>query len=451
MFSKTYIAEYKKNLQIATPVVLGQVGHMLTQLADTFMVGQIGAQPLASASFANALFALLLVTVIGIATGITTLVGNAHGKKDNSEIFQLVGNSFWLCLIISIVLTAVAFACRPLLYLMGQEESVVHHAMPYFNLLGWSLIPLMVYMALKHFIDGLEWTLPGMVASIVANLVNIGLNYVLIFGKLGFDEMGLQGAGVATLVSRIIMALMLVLTLLFHKKLSLFSTALWQFKVSVNKAIEILKLGLPIATQYFLEGGAFIFGAVMIGWLGAIPLAGHQIAISIASFTYMFATGFSATANIRVSNLVGAKKIDQLAVVSKSLFYMVIFIEAVFALILITMHGTIANWFVQDIEVAQIASSLLIIAAIFQLTDGIQVTAMGALRGLSDVRRPTSIALLSYWVISLPIGYYLMKKANFGAIGIWYGFLIGLSTAAVLLTIRYFLLEKKHVRQIISN
>ncbi|MGB0432398.1 MAG: MATE family efflux transporter, partial [Bacteroidia bacterium] len=315
----------------------------------------------------------------------------------------------------------------------------------------WSLIPLMAFMAIKHFIDGLEWTLPGMIASIAANLINILLNYLLIFGKLGFPAMGLLGAGVATLISRILMALIVLIILYKHKKLHFFKTALINFKLSITKATEILKLGIPIATQYFLEGGAFILGAIMIGWLGAVPLAGHQIAISLASFTYMFATGFSAAANIRVSNLVGAKKLNELAVVSKSLFYMVIFIEAIFAIIMIGMHSTLANWFVKDIEVAQIASSLLIIAAFFQLTDGVQVLAMGALRGLSDVKRPTSIALLSYWVISLPIGYYLMTVADYGASGIWYGFLIGLSTAAVLLTIRYFLLEKKQLSIIKST
>ncbi|MFY0671962.1 MAG: MATE family efflux transporter [Bacteroidia bacterium] len=450
MFSPQYISEYKKNLKLATPVVLGQVGHMITQLADTLMVGQIGAEPLASAAFANALFALLLVVVIGLATGITTLVGNAHGANNNKSIVQILGNSFWLLMSFSLILFVLAMVCKPLLYQMGQEPIVVDRAMPYFNILAWSLLPLMAFMSLKHFTDGLEWTYPGMLASIVSNLINIILNYFLIFGKAGLPEMGLLGAGIATLIARVLMALMLLSFLLFHKRLSPFKNALISFKPSINKCKEILKLGVPIATQYFLEGGAFILGAIVIGWLGAIPQAGHQIAISIASFTYMFATGLSSTATIRVSNLVGAKKLDQLPIVSKSLFYMVIFIEVFFALIMILGHETLANWFVKDVEVAQIASSLIVVAAFFQLTDGIQVMAMGALRGLSDVKRPTSIALLSYWIISLPVGYYLMEKANFGAAGIWYGFLTGLSTAAVLLTTRYFLLEHKTVSKIES-
>lgn len=421
---------------------------MITQLADTLMVGQIGAEPLASASFAGAVFALFLFVVIGITTGITTLVGNAHGKSDNDEITQIVGNGFWLCMVISIVLTIIALVCRPLLYFMGQEEIIVDKAMPYFNILAWSIIPLMAFMSIKHFIDGLEWTLPGMAASLGANLINVVLNYIFIFGKLGFPAMGLQGAALATLISRILMAAFVIWILLKHKKLHAFKNALYSFLFTLKKGIEVLRLGLPIATQYFLEGGAFILGAIVIGWLGTSSLAGHQIAISIASFTYMFATGLSSTATIRVSNLVGAKRLDLLPVVSKSLFYMVIFIELLFALIMTLGHKTLANWFVNDIEVAQIASSLIVIAAFFQLTDGIQVMAMGALRGLSDVKRPTSIALLSYWIISLPVGYYLMEKANFGAAGIWYGFLTGLSTAAVLLTTRYFLLERKTIKKL---
>jgi MATE family multidrug resistance protein len=448
LFSPKYIIEYKKNLKLATPVVLGQIGHMITQLADTLMVGQIGAEPLASASFAGAVFALFLFVVIGITTGITTLVGNAHGKSDNDEIVQIVGNGFWLCMALSVVLTIIALVCRPLLYFMGQEEIVVDNAMPYFNILAWSIIPLMAFMSIKHFIDGLEWTLPGMAASLGANLINVVLNYIFIFGKLGFPAMGLQGAALATLISRILMAAFVIWILLKHKKLHAFKNALHSFVFTLKKGMEVLRLGFPIATQYFLEGGAFILGAIVIGWLGTLPLAGHQIAISIASFTYMFATGLSSTATIRVSNLVGAKRLDLLPVVSKSLFYMVIFIELLFALIMTLGHNTLANWFVNDVEVAQIASSLIVIAAFFQLTDGIQVMAMGALRGLSDVKRPTSIALLSYWIISLPVGYYLMEKANFGASGIWYGFLTGLSTAAVLLTTRYFLLERKTIQKL---
>lgn len=443
VFSQAYITQYKKNLKIAYPVVLGQIGHMITQLADTLMVGQIGASQLASVSFANALFALLLVLVIGLATGITTLVGNAHGENNNEEIRQTVGNAFWLSLGISILLMIIALLCRPLLYHMGQEDGIVDQAMPYFNLLAASIVPLMCFMSLKHFVDGLEWTKPGMVISIVANLINVILNYLLIFGKGGLPELGILGAGLATLISRCLMAFMAIAMLLWHPKLKNFANSLVKFKFSVKKQIAILKLGVPIGTQYFLEAGAFILGAIVIGWLGSIPLAAHQIAITIASFTYMFATGVSSTATIRVSNMVGAKNFKELAIVSKSLFYMIIFIEVVFAAVLILCHEWLANSFVNDAQVVELASSLLIIAAFFQLTDGIQVMAMGALRGLSDVKRPTSIALISYWVISLPVGYYLMKPMGLGAAGIWYGFLTGLSTAAVLLTLRYFLLERK--------
>lgn len=445
MFSASYIKEYKTNLKLAYPVILGQVGHMITQITDGVMVGHLGASPLAASAFANSVFALALMFVIGLTTGITTLVGKAHGEGNETMLHSLIGNGFWSTTLFSVLLVTIALAAQPLLHHMGQDPEVVRQALPYYQVLCWSVVPLMMFLSLKHSFDGMEWTLPGMVISIVSNVLNVGLNYLLIYGNGGFPALGLLGAGYATLISRICMPVIAVLVLWLHPRLNQYRTALWQFKVNRETIVQVFKLGIPIGIQYLLEGGAFVFGALMIGWLGTTSLAAHHIAISIVTFTYMFATGISSTAAIRVSNLRGAKRFGELLLVSKSLFVMMVGVELAFMGIIILGHQFLPTFFILDTEVVLLASELLIIASLFQLFDGIQILSMGALRGFSDVKIPTAIALFSYWIISLPLGYCLMKFTDVGAAGIWYGLLVGLFFAAVFSTIRYVILLKRTV------
>lgn len=437
MFGPEYIKEYKINFKLAYPVVLGQVGHMITQIADAVMVGHIGTDSLAAASFASSVFSLVLVFVIGLATSITTLVGNAQGEQDEKGIYRLIGNGFWANTLFSVVLAAASLAAHPLLHHMGQDPNVVEIAIPYYQVLCWSTIPLMMFLGLKHAFDGMEWTLPGMSISLIANVLNVGLNFVFIYGHFGLPAMGLMGAGYATLISRSLMPLMALVILWFHPKLAFYKNALWKFRPNWPLISQIFKLGVPIGAQYLLEGGAFILGAIMVGWLGAAPLAAHQIAISIVTLTYMFASGLGSTATIRVSNLLGAKKYDRLRLVSRSLFAMIIGVEATFMLLILIFNSVLPQFFIHDSEVIHLAAKLLIIAAFFQLFDGIQVMSMGALRGFSDVKTPTVIALLTYWVISMPVGYILMTYVGLGASGIWYGLLIGLLLAAIFLTLRF--------------
>ena len=440
MFGPAYIKEYKTNFKLAYPVILGQIGHMATQIADSIMVGSLGAEVLAASSYAGMLFLVILLTLIGLATALTTLVGKARGEGSDEAVVQILGNSFWAALFFSALSVAASLLARPLLYHLGQEPEVVDIALPYYSILCWSAIPLIVFLSLKHFIEGLEWTKPGMVVSILANGINILLNYILIYGKLGFNAYGIEGAGYATLISRVFMAIALVLLVLSHSRLSPYKRALIHFKWSIKRLKELFTIGIPIGLQYLLEGGAFIAGTIIVGWLGAAHLAAHQIALSVSSFTYMFAMGLGATATIRISNLSGAGKIAQLKIVSYSLLVMMIVVESAFVIAIIALQKVLPGFYVDEPDVILIAGKLLVIAAFFQLSDGIQVLAMSALRGLSDVKIPTWIALLAYWVISIPVGYFIMEYSPHLSKGIWFGFLIGLSIAAVLLTLRYKLL-----------
>lgn len=440
MFGPAYIKEYKTNFKLAYPVILGQIGHMATQIADSIMVGSLGAEVLAASSYAGMLFLVILLTLIGLATALTTLVGKARGEGSDEAVVQILGNSFWAALFFSALSVAASLLARPALYYLGQEPEVVDIALPYYSILCWSAIPLIVFLSLKHFIEGLEWTKPGMVVSIMANGLNILLNYILIYGKLGFSAYGIEGAGYATLISRVFMAAALVLLVWSHPRLSPYKRALMQFKWSLRRLKDLFTIGIPIGLQYLLEGGAFIAGTIVVGWLGASHLAAHQIALSVSSFTYMFAMGLGATATIRISNLSGAGNIAQLKIVSYSLLVMMMAVESVFVIAIIVLQKVLPGFYVDEPDVILIAGKLLVIAAFFQLSDGIQVLAMSALRGLSDVKIPTWIALLAYWIISIPIGYFIMQYSPHLSKGIWFGFLIGLSIAAVLLTVRYKLL-----------
>ena len=412
VISKAYRVEYRKNIKIAYPIVLGHVGHMITQLADTIMIGKLGDFPLASVAFANAVFALGLVFCIGLATAVTTLVGQAHGENNDAKKSEILGNSIFSYLVFSLLLMILGLATRPLLYFLGQDPLVVEGSIPYLTYLIFSIIPLMIFLSLKHFMDGIEWTKPSMYISLIANLINVGLNYLLIYGKFGLPQLGLEGAGMATLFSRILMAVIAIILLFTHVKLAHYTLAFHRFKVSMITLKNIFKLGVPMGLQYLMEAGAFILAAFFIGKLGATSLAAHQIAMSIASFTYMFAMGISSVGTIRVSNLIGAKNLEQIPMVTKSWMVLILAIEVLFAAALLLGNEWIPTLFIDNEEVVYQASKLLVIAAIFQVVDGFQALAMALLRGLSDVKKPTSIALISYWIISIPVGYLLMTWAG---------------------------------------
>lgn len=444
MFGKDYIKEYKRNISLAYPVVLGQAGHMFTQLADNIMVGKLGSTSLAAAALANVAFTILLVSCLGLTSAVTTMVGNQKGANNHKGISELLSVSLISTLVFASVLAVLAIYSTHILHYLGQEVDVVLLAIPYFNILCFSIIPLSLFFVLKHFVDGMEFTKPGMVVSIVGNLLNIVLNYILIYGKWGMPEMGLNGAGWATFIARIFMFLFLIVLIARHAKLKPYLDGIKSFSWRNEWLTRLMGLGVPIALQYLLEAGAFMVGGLMVGWLGAKALAAHQIALSIASFTFMMAGGLGATATIRVSNLVGAKRYDELKLVSKSIFILVIVFMCVMAVVFLLLNEQIAQLFINELDVVLIAAQLLIVASVFQLFDGIQVVAISALRGFSDVKIPTLIALFSYWLVSLPIGYYFVTQTEWGALGVWFGFLSGLGLAAILLTYRFFKLINKH-------
>lgn len=446
MFSAAYIQAYKRNFALAWPVMLGQIGYMIAQLSDAMMVGKfLGTSALSAVSLGSSVFTLYLVLIMGVATGITTRVGMYHGNQQPEGVKLATSSGLWSMLLFCLPLMLGAYAFDEILYWLDWPTHVVELAIPYYRILCWSLLPLGVFMALKHYVDGLELTRPGMVVSIVANLVNVWLNYLLIDGNGGFEAYGLAGAGYATLISRWLMVVLMVAIIAFRQDLSQYAVYIPKCKIDKAELWQVLRLGIPIGLQYLLEAGAFIVGAIFVGWLGENASSAHHIALSVASFTFMFTSGFGATATIRMSNLLGKKDIPAITVVAKTLLVQVLFMQSVFALLIYLFNKELPILFVDDAEVLQIAAVLLVLAAIFQLMDGLQLLAAGLLRGASDVKIPTILAAICYWVVAVPLGYYLMMHTELKAAGIWVGFAVGLSLAALLLGWRFMRIMKEKI------
>jgi len=419
------------------------MGHMMVNVADSVMVGQLGAVPLAGASLANVIFHLLLMFGIGVSYAITPLVAAADGEKDFNRSGELLKHAILINTLTGIVLFAIVFIGGPVLYKLNQPEDVVEMALPYLNIVTLSLVPLMIFQTFRQFAEGLSYTKQAMIIVIGSNLVNVGLNYILIYGKLGFEPMGLNGAGWASFISRVILAIWIALYIYFGHQFKPYRIGFAIGRYSRFMIRKLLSLGLPAGLQFIFEVGAFGFAVIMIGWIGTEELAAHQIAINLAAISYMMASGLSAAATVRVGNQLGKKDIHALRGAAFTLYSMVVVFMAFCATIFIVGRYFLPSLYIDNQEVIDIASSLLIIAGFFQISDGIQVLSLGALRGLEDVKIPSLLTFVAYWVLALPIGYILGFHFKMGAQGVWYGLLSGLTIVAVVMLWRFNWLTKR--------
>lgn len=446
MNSATYKEHFSKNFILAYPVVLSQLGHILVSVFDSLMVGRIGTIPLAAASLGNSIFMITLVLGLGVSFSITPLIAAADGRKNFTRISLLLLNGLVSNVLLGILLFIAGYFIAPYITLLDQPPQVVSMTIPYLKILFFSMVPFMVFQAFRQFAEGLSLTKQAMYITVIANVINIILNYIFIYGKLGFPAMGLVGAGWATFISRVIMAMMMAAYVLYAKRFEIYRRYLRLQHLSFIHMYRIFKLGLPISGQMIFEMGAFSFSAIMIGWIGAKELAAHQIAINVASVSYMMASGIAAAATIRVGNQKGLGNFRAMRMAGISSFAMGAGFMVLSGILMILGNRLIPMLYINDPEVIQIASVLLIIAALFQISDGVQVVGLGALRGLEDVKVPGVISLIAYWVIGLPTGYLLCFKAGFGVNGIWTGLLVGLSVAAILLFIRFKTLSNQHFK-----
>lgn len=443
IFSARYLSGYKATFLLAYPVVLSQLGHIMVGVVDTAMVGQIGTMEQAAVALSNSLYTLVLVFGLGVSYGVTPLVAAADSAKNFSENAALLKHGVIINTVLGILLFVLLFCLSPVLNLFNQKQEVVDLAIPFLNVMMLGMIPLCIFSGFKQFTEGLSYTRFAMIITIGANLLNILLNYVMIFGHWGFPAMGLMGSCWASFIARVVMALTMFAYVYYNKTFKPYWVGFSLRNISGDLTRRILAIGVPSGLQWVFEVGAFAFAVIMIGWISPKAQAAHQVALSIAATTYMMASGLSAAASVRVGNHAGLKDREGVRVAGFSAFIMVLGFMGICATCFVIFRNWLPVLFNQDPEVVSIASSLLIIAAFFQLSDGTQVVGLGALRGVKDVKIPTLITLLAYWAIGLPMSYVFAFKMNLGAQGIWYGLSLGLTIAAVLLFLRFNYVSKR--------
>jgi MATE family multidrug resistance protein len=443
MLSKKYKYHFFNNLKLAYPVTLSQLGHMLTALADTLMIGWLGAIPLAAVAFGHSIFSMFFIIGIGLATGLTPLVGKANGLRNQEECSNLLSNGIVANTLYAIGLMVLLYLIIGIFDFLGQDPEVVVLSMDYYLVMIWSLLPFMLFLAFKQFLEGLRLTKPAMIVTIIANTINVILNYILIFGKLGFPEMGVAGAAWSTFIARVLMLVLILLLMLKTEKLKAYLKELNFIKVKFQKLKEITKMGLPIGMQFAMEVSAFSVGSIIVGTISAEALAAHQIALNLAATTFMMAGGLGTAATISLSNFLGMGLKREIRNSGFMSVYMVLGFMSVSAIIFIVFNEILPSLYIDNPEVLSIAAVLMIVAGFFQLSDGLQVVILGALRGIHDVKIPTVMTIIGYWVLTIPSGYILVNYFNFGALGVWYGYLIGLTFTALTLTYRFHLLTKK--------
>lgn len=444
-----YKSHYQSSLSLAIPVVISQLGHTLVHTADSVIVGHfIGTIPLAAVSLVNSIFIIVLVIGIGISYGLTPLIAQENGRKNFRECGKLLSNSLIINALFGIVLFILLYY-GSLLFIdkIGQVPEVVNQAKPYLTLLGFSIIPLMIFMTFKQFAEGLGFTKQAMMISLWGNALNVCLGLIFVKGLFGIEPMGISGVGWSTLIDRSIMAVVMCVYVLKSRHFRKYLKSFTLNSIDKIRSLKILKIGTPVAMQYTFEVSAFSGAAILIGSIGAVEQAAHQVAINLASMTYMMASGIAAAATIKTGNNYGKEDFLNLRLSAISSYHIVIVFMTVTAILFAGLSGYLPWIYTSDKAVISIAAQLLIIAAFFQLFDGAQIVGLGILRGIGDVNIPTIITFIAYWVIGIPAGYYLGIILGYGANGIWYGLTLGLLVSAVLLFTRFHYFSKKLVLQ----
>ena len=427
--------------------MLGQLGHVLVGLVDNIMVGQLGAAELAAVSLGNALVFIAISIGTGFSFAITPLIAEADGAGDVEKGRSFFHHGVLMCGANGIMLFLLLLLAKPILNHMDQPPEVVELAVPYLEIVAFSMIPFMIFQSLKQFADGLSQTKYAMYATIIANLVNVLFNYLLIYGVWIFPRLEVEGAALGTLISRFFM--LWFLWEILRKREGLKKYFIWTKKEMLSLAVfkRLFALGFPTSLQMLFEVAIFTATVFLAGTLGTNPQAANQIALNLASMTFMVAVGLGVTSTIRVGNQKGMGNFRMLRTVAISNFMLVFLIEAVFAVGFILLKDLLPTIYIDNIEVIQLAAQLLIVAALFQLSDGLQVVILGALRGLQDVKIPSLICFIAYWIIGFPISWILGQEEYLGSMGIWFGLLAGLTASAIMLYFRFDHLSKKLIFQ----
>ncbi len=437
--------EIKKTLFLSLPIVVSQLGQMLMSVVDNIMVGKVGTEALAAASIANAIFTLIMVVGFGLTMAVTPLTAIAFGGGKDEECGIILRQGILVNLLFGFLLCGVTFLFSECIQYLNQPDEIVGPASLYMKVLGVSMLPLMLFQSYRQFAEGVSFLKPAMVIMLLANIINIFANWIFIYGNLGVAPLGLTGAGIATISSRTFMAVTLMIVIIKSPKMKRFDPTLNYRKIDFPMMRRLLAIGIPAGFQYFFEVSAFAASSIMIGWMGTVALAAHQIALNLASISFMVAMGISSAGTIRVSNAVGRKDIHGTRIAGFSATLLCAGFMALAGLIFILFRFFLPTLYISEKEVIDISAALLVIVAFFQISDGTQAVGLGILRGMTDMKIPTLITLAAYWLIGLPSGYFMAFKLDMGIYGVWYGLLISLTASAFLMMLRFNSKSKKEI------
>jgi multidrug resistance protein, MATE family len=430
------LSENRRTLSLASPIIAGFVGQMLMGWADTIMVGRVGVVPLAACAFANTVLAVPLVFGFAVLSSVSVRASHAFGSGQTRLSGEALRSGFVVGALLGLFVAGAAHAMLPLLPALGQAPEITAASQNFFLLCSWSAVPVFLTTVAKNFCEALSRPWMPFWIMIAGVLLNIALNWILIYGNLGAPAMGLDGAGVGTLLARICVATTIVAYVLLAPGIKESLPAAWLGSGLFPEVRRLLAIGLPTGGMHIADVSGFAFGSLMMGWLGAGALAAHQIAITCAATTFMITLGLSQAVSVRIGQARGAGEQRRYLPIILGALGMAVLIMTIFAIVFMSAGQAIAGWFVANAAVTTLAAQLLLIAGFFQIFDGVQITSAGALRGFEDTRAPMIIAVLSYWVVGLPISYLSAFKLGYGPLGIWSGFVVGLALAATALVVR---------------
>jgi len=439
----THTRELKRTLLLAAPITAGHFSQMILGFVDTVMIGRVGVVPLAASAFANVLLHFVFIIGVGLLSSVSVLVAHAHGSGNFREAGEVCRRGCILGVLAGILMFLAIWFSIPYLGLLGQPQQVVAEARGYLLLVGCSMPFMMGVINLRNFSEAQDIPWPAFWAGLAGVLINVALNWVFIYGNLGAPRLGLDGAGLATFLSRVISVVLLACWLGMDKRFSEVWPRHWFAPIPSKKFIDMLRLGFPVSLQLAMEVGAFGAATLIVGLLGIVEIAAHQIALTCAATTFMFPLGLSLAVAIRVGQSMGAGRPDRARSITFGALFFAVCMASFFAILFIFLNQEIALIFTADMVTINLAGGLIIIAGLFQLFDGIQVVSMGALRGCKDVVKPTWIAFLAYWIMAIPFGAFLCLKTELEAKGVWIGLALGLGCAAVGLSYRFIDLTRR--------
>jgi MATE family multidrug resistance protein len=434
---KFQLKETRETLALAFPIMAGQVSQMLMALADTVMVGHVGVVPLAACAFANTVLSFFFISGMGLLSAVSIRVARAHGTDAPHESVEVLRHGLVLAGGSALLMIVLLLSAMPLLAYAGQPPEVVAESRTFFILITLSLLPMFLGVAVKQFAEALARPWPAFWLMFGAVVLNVILNWVMIYGNLGFPALGLEGAGWATLISRVVAAAALLLWVWRGTHLTATLRANWKLPLRWAEIAAQLRLGVPVALHILTEVGAFGVASIMMGWIGAGALAAHQVALSCAATTFMVPLGLAMAVTIRVGRAAAAGQPARVRRIGWEALLLSTGVMSLSAVLFLTAGRSIASGFIADGAVVALAAQLLVVAGFFQLVDGAQVVGAGCLRGLADVHVPMWLGLASYWAVALPLGYALAFHAGLGAIGIWIGLAAGLAVAAFFMWVRF--------------